>query len=87
LLDTLIRQPFNLILDESIQIKVQATNYYGASDLSVAGNGARVRLVPDAPVNLSNDLTVTNGAVIRFTWQEGASNGGAPVIDYDVVYD
>jgi hypothetical protein len=55
--------------------------------LSVAGNGARVRLVPDAPVNLSNDLTVTNGAVIRFTWQEGASNGGAPVIDYDVVYD
>jgi hypothetical protein len=43
--------------------------------------------VPDAPVNLQNDAAVTDASKIKFTWSQGASNGGVPVIDYDVYYD
>jgi hypothetical protein len=44
-------------------------------------------LVPDAPIDLTTDLAVTDTTTIRFTWSEGVSNGGASVIDYDVLYD
>jgi len=43
--------------------------------------------VPDAPTTLANDATTTTDTVIKFTWTEGASNGGTAVIDYDVYYD
>jgi hypothetical protein len=43
--------------------------------------------VPDAPINLNNDATTTDDIVIRFTWSQGASNGGASVIDYSIFYD
>jgi hypothetical protein len=43
--------------------------------------------VPDAPINLANDALTTTAAVIRFTWTEGASNGGRPVSSYSVYYD
>jgi hypothetical protein len=43
--------------------------------------------VPDAPVSLTNDPSTTIDTVIRFTWSDGASDGGSPVIDYTVYYD
>ena len=43
--------------------------------------------MPDAPVSLTNDPTVTTDTQIRFTWSDGASNGGNAVIDYAVYYD
>ena len=51
------------------------------------GSGAVIQLVPDAPVELINDDITTTDTVIRFTWKEGANNGGSPVIDYTVYYD
>jgi len=30
---------------------------------------------------------VTIDTLIRFTWSEGASNGGSSVLDYNVYYD
>jgi hypothetical protein len=54
---------------------------------SSAGNGAVIWLVPDAPYNLANDPLTTTDMVIRFTWTQGESNGGTPVIDYTVYYD
>lgn len=86
-LSTLTAEPYNLVLGEEISAKVTAINYYGPSDQSVAGTGAVIQLVPDAPINLQNDPTVTDADYIRFTWTEGLSNGGTPVIDYDVYYD
>jgi hypothetical protein len=53
-LSTLITDPYNLVLDEEVWVKVIAYNVYGDSELSVAGNGALTKLVPDAPVNLAN---------------------------------
>lgn len=84
---TLIEDPYNLVLHESIDVKVISENFYGDSPLSASGNGATMQLVPDAPINLTNDPSVTSDTTVRFTWTEGPSNGGSPVIDFDVYYD
>jgi hypothetical protein len=43
--------------------------------------------VPDAPVSLLNDPTITSDIKIRFTWSAGTSDGGTPVIDHTIFYD
>jgi hypothetical protein len=44
-------------------------------------------ITPDAPIEISNDQTVTNRYRIGIVWQEGFSDGGTPVLDYRVSYD
>jgi hypothetical protein len=44
-------------------------------------------IVPDAPVGLTNNFAVTNKAVIQFSWSNGVSDGGSPVLDYRVSFD
>ena len=83
----LIIAPYNHILDESVWVKIIAENFYGDSLISDAGNGGLVKLVPDAPVNLANVPSVTSDNRIKFTWQQGASNGGDTVLDFDIYYD
>lgn len=68
-------------------VKVVATNLYGNSADSPNGQGAVIQLVPDAPIDLLNDGSVTSDTVIRFTWTDGASDGGSPVLDYSVYWD
>ena len=75
-LDTLNVAPYSLILNEEIWAKVTATNFYGDSLVSEAGNGALMKLIPDAPVNLVNVPSITNAIVIGLTWEDGASDGG-----------
>jgi hypothetical protein len=36
---------------------------------------------------LANDPSVTIDTRIKFTWQQGASNGGDTVLDFDIYYD
>ena len=43
--------------------------------------------MPDKPINLQDDTSVTSDVQIRFTWQDGVSDGGTPVIDYTILYD
>jgi hypothetical protein len=43
--------------------------------------------VPDSPVNLQNDPSVTRNNVLRFTWQDGSSDGGSSILDYRITYD
>lgn len=64
-----------------------AENFYGDSPYSDEGNNGLIKLIPDAPLNLYNDPTVTDATMIRITWTEGLSDGGMPVLDYDVYYD
>ena len=52
--------PFNLVIGNAVYAKVIAFNAYGDSPASPVGEGALIVLVPDAPVNLLNDPTVTN---------------------------
>jgi hypothetical protein len=80
-------EPYNLLKGNSVMARVIANNFYGDSDFSPAGNGAIMIIVPDAPINLQNDLTVTDRTRIGFTWDEGYSNGGSLVIDYRISYD
>lgn len=42
---------------------------------------------PDAPVNLNNVAETTSGTQIGLVWEEGAANGGSPVIDYRLYFD
>jgi hypothetical protein len=34
--------PFSLVLDEEIYAKIEATNFYGASDFSDPGNNGKI---------------------------------------------
>lgn len=78
--------PFNLYQGDHIKTKVSAINDYGESVYSQIGNGAVVLSLPDAPHSLSNDATVTGATQIKITWSPGFTNGGSPVIDYQVYY-
>jgi hypothetical protein len=46
-----------------------------------------VLTVPNAPVNLLDDVSVTTASVIGLKWSNGISTGGSPIIDYRVSYD
>jgi hypothetical protein len=71
----------------SIFAKVTAVNIMGSSIQSQSGNGAVILSTPSAPVNLLQDFMNSNAYVLAFTWSDGASDGGTPVIDYRVYYD
>jgi len=86
-LSKLITSPFNLLKGYSIFIKVVATNAYGNSIISEPGNGGVIVLVPDAPRNLANNPSLTSNSIISFTWSDGASDGGTPILDYRITYD
>jgi Fibronectin type III domain len=43
--------------------------------------------VPDAPINIVNVQTITNGSQIGLSWNAGVSNGGSSVIDYRIWSD
>ena len=64
----MIEAPYSLVKNEEIYAKVVATNFYGDSDFSEAGNGALTQLVPDAPVNLQNVPEITDATKIKFSW-------------------
>ena len=67
-LSALTSAPYLLVQGEDIVVKVEAVNFYGVSPMSLAGSGDTIKLEPDAPRFLQNDLTYTNAQSIRFTW-------------------
>jgi hypothetical protein len=86
-LSKLTSAPFSLLKGYGIYIKVIATNAYGDSPISDAGNGGLIVFVPDAPIDLVDNVAVTTNSVIGFTWSDPANNGGQPIIDYRISYD
>jgi len=79
--------PFNLKLGDSVFATVTASNVYGESQTSPAGNGATIVVVPDSPVSVADNVQVTSLTRIGLTWINGISVGGSPIIDYKVTYD
>lgn len=71
----------------SIYSYVISTNAYGSSEASDFGNGGVIVLIPDAPINLVDNTSVTSRSVISFSWTPAASDGGTSVIDYTILYD
>ena len=79
--------PWSLVMNEEVWAYIIAINYYGESLISPYGNTGLVKLIPDAPLNLLNDPTVTNDSRIKFVYEDGLSDGGDPVLDFTVWYD
>lgn len=71
----LMSAPINLNWGSRVVVSVIAINIKGDSAPGI-GNQAILYAVPDAPRNLENDPDVTNANRIKFTWQDGPSNGG-----------
>jgi hypothetical protein len=65
---------------------IQAHNVKGDSIVSIEGNGAVILRVPDKPINLVNVPASTSGSTIGLSWENGANDGGSPVVDYMIVY-
>jgi hypothetical protein len=85
-ISTLKVEPFVLPWGASVYAKVNAINVVGASDYSQVGNGAIILTIPDAPLNLSDDVLITSLHQIGLQWYQGYENGGTPVLDYRVWY-
>jgi len=81
-----VEAPFNLAWGSNLIAKVIAINIKGASIESDAGSGGIILTEPDAPVNLVNLPLITNANSVGLDWQNGANDGGSPVIDYRVSY-
>ena len=86
-LSTLTSEPFNLVLNDSIDAMVEAYNAYGTSGFSAVGGGALIQYVPDAPIDLTTEPDSTSATQVSFSWSDGLSDGGAAVIDYRIYYD
>jgi len=82
---SLVAEPFLLERSDSILAVIVATNPIGGDSVpSVAGNGATVISEPDAPLNLAEDLALRTISTLGLTWNDGASDGGAPILDYRI---
>ncbi len=78
-LSVLTAAPFSLVLGQTISLQVTAININGNSPPSPVGGTALIDLVPDAPLNLANNPSVTLATQIGLTWSDGVSNGGTVV--------
>jgi hypothetical protein len=60
---------------------------YGNSALSEAGSEAIILTKPDAPINVKEIVLSRSITSISLEWENGPSDGGAPVIDYRINFD
>lgn len=67
-ISTLTTAPISLSWGSSIYATITAVNIYGSSTISSVGTGAIIVTVPDAPMNLANNPTLTSGSQITITW-------------------
>lgn len=76
--------PFSLPWGSSVYSTVIATNIYGDSVVSSAGNGGVIMTYPDAPVNVVENLSARTASTLGISWQIGVNNNGASVSQYVV---
>jgi hypothetical protein len=78
------QSPYNHAWGSSIYAKVQAINIKGESVESLAGNGAQIIRVPDAPISLANVASITSATTIGLAWLDGSDDGGSVILDYTI---
>jgi hypothetical protein len=69
---------------ESVYATVYATNFYGDSTVSDAGNGAVISTYPDSPVNLAEVYSQRSKSTLGLSWSDASFTGGIAVIDYRI---
>jgi hypothetical protein len=82
----LTAEPYMLTWADSVWVILSATNAYGTSIYSDAGNGAILYTIPDAPTEVIEDLTYRTASTLGFNWQT-SFYGGTPIIDYTIMSD
>lgn len=86
-ISTLRAGAFQLPWGSSIYAKIIAYNLYGSSASSGLGNGATILTYPDPPANVGENESQRTANSITVVWDEGASNGGAQILDYRISFD
>lgn len=74
--------PFNLNWGDPIVTQVVATNIVGNSQESPDGSNINLMTNPDIVTNLVEDLSGRSASTLGLQWDDGASNGGGPIIAY-----
>jgi hypothetical protein len=65
-------------------VKVIATNTYGNSDESLAGNGAVITTTPDVPTSIVEVYASRTKSTLGLTWSAPVFMGGDIIIDYRI---
>ena len=86
-LASLRSSPYNLSLGATVDAYIIAYNFYGDSAPSTVGSGANIVAVPDSPLNLVNDASITSDKQIGLKWDDGINSNGMPILDYLIIYD
>jgi hypothetical protein len=81
---TLLASPFNHVFGNEIYAAIIATNSFGSSVMSLAGNGGVLITLPDAPIQLAENVSLRSATSISLTWDEGINSGGDAIIDYRI---
>ena len=81
---TLRAEPYSLEWGSSVYAKIVATNAYGDSVASQAGNGAKILTAASAPTDFVRNKGQRSTTTLGFSWTAPSSLGGAPLIDYRV---
>jgi len=84
----LVQSPFLYKVGDLLTVKVNAYNSIGVGPSRESKQELnKIIVVPDAPVQLTRDSSATTTSAAGLSWQDGASDGGTPVIDYRVSYN
>ena len=68
------------------KFKVESRNAFGYSTSFSNEVSIRAASVPTAPQTLANNPAVTSSGTVGITWLAPSSDGGSPVIDYQVSF-
>jgi hypothetical protein len=82
----LIAEPYMLTWADPVYAKLTASNVYGTSVYSLAGNGAILQTIPYAPSVVSENLLFRTASTLGLSWST-TFVGGTPIIDYTVQSD
>jgi hypothetical protein len=76
--------PYSLEWGSSVYAKIIATNAYGNSDDSLAGNGAMITTTPDEPTSVVEVYASRTKSTLGLTWTAPVFTGGDVIIDYRI---
>ena len=66
------------------KFKVESRNAFGFSTTYSNEVSIRAASLPTAPQSLANNVAVTASGIVGLTWSAASSDGGSPVIDYQI---
>jgi hypothetical protein len=75
-----------LIPNLAYKFKIESKNAFGFSTTYSNEVSIFAAPLPNEPLDLANNASVTASGIVGLTWSSPISNGGSPVIDYQISY-